>query len=722
MTDQLMAEEQAKLARTVAFIDAEIVRLRDSRPQTAAYTAAAQEQQRIIDEKLERFEDARSQPFFGRVDFAGSGDVTVGYIGKHLIRDHVLSWTSPFAQLYYVGPDELSSIDTPEGPLRGQVVLKRSYEIVEARLLKVAEQFRLARPGEQASAATADPLVGRLSQSRDGHLRETIATLQPKQYEQIAATAEGVLLVQGVAGSGKSIVGLHRVAFLLSPLNGRATRPTASRVAFFGPSRTFLNYVGKLLPSLDVKDVAQKTIAEWLLSTLSRKVQVDDRDSLFERLLRQSAQQAEATARAAKIKGSLDFAATLDRYVQSRGEAFVAAAGAVSVETPGGATLIEAAHVRSMAAALRHLPLNRQRERLIGQLVEAAAKRVSTPDGDGHRSLSREFRWLARASVERQVQAFWPRLDFAREYRRLLSDPTELDRASRGWLRDDAHMLAASLPRSLARFHHEDLAALCYLDRLLNERPSAGFEHVVLDEAQEVSPLEVLVLRLHSRGDSFTILGDLAQNLSPTGVDDWKDLLKPLGGAAVSQHTARSSLRATAELTRFANAVLKVARPRSKSAVPIQRHGPRPAFRRSASYADMVTAIADDIRMLRAEGSKTIGVACKTALEARRLHAELRRAGVEHIALLDLRDEASDSTVIGPSYLMRGLEFDAVILAGAHSTVYTGTPLHNKLLYLAVTRAAHRLHIHWIKTLAKALGPTPSKPRARKKSRPARAS
>jgi DNA helicase-2/ATP-dependent DNA helicase PcrA len=230
---------------------------------------------------------------------------------------------------------------------------------------------------------------------------------------------------------------------------------------------------------------------------------------------------------------------------------------------------------------------------------------------------------------------------------------------------------------------------------LFNERPNAGFEHVVLDEAQEVSPIEILMIRRHSRGNGFTILGDLTQSLSPQGIDRWVEVLQLFRGATVSRYVARTSYRATYQITRYANRVLKAAVPRGITAVPYRRPGPPPSFRPARTYNAMVAAITADIRELEGQGVKTIGVLCKSVVDAKKLYRALRHHGIKDVAKLDDEETPSESVVVTPTYLTRGLEYDAVILAGASKEHYPPTPLHSKLLYLAVSRAAYHLRIHW---------------------------
>ncbi|MBI4663606.1 MAG: ATP-binding domain-containing protein [Verrucomicrobia bacterium] len=555
----------------------------------------------------------------------------------------------------------------------------------------------------------------RLSRSRGVELRETVATIQPEQYQQIAGQPAQVMFIQGVAGSGKSIVGLHRIAYLLSPFNELSARITsASRVVFFGPTRTFLTYVANLLPSLNVRHVPQRTVRDWLQSTLSAKVIIGHGEPLLEKLLRHSDRQWDALHKAAKLKGSLQMARTLERHVRAQAKRSKDAATPLAVRLDSPTLIIlERTVVRRIARSLPSDPLNTQRERLIENLIDAVWNDPASASVV-ERTEKKALRDRIHQQVEQQVNAFWPHLDFRREYRRLLSDSQALEAASIKRINEhDRALLTASLPRGHYVFQVEDLGALAYLDHLLTERPNSSFEHVVLDEAQEVSPIEFMVIQRHSQRRGFTILGDLTQSLSPQGIDQWRELLQLFPGATVSRYVARTSFRATREITRYANRVLKRASPRSVTAEPFPREGRPPSFIRSNTFKEMVEAIAIDIRRFDVQGVKTIGVLSKSAIDAKRLHQALRAAGLQHAWLMAGEDtRPGGNVVVAPIYLARGLEFDSVILAGASKDSYPDTPLHGKLLYLAVSRAAHHLNIHWVGQPAHQLCiPRPTRPK-----------
>ena len=216
-----------------------------------------------------------------------------------------------------MNPQELAQYSTPNGRiLSGSIDLKRRYRIENSILKDIEHVF----PNLEEIASTEldrNFMSERLSTEGRSGPEIAIETLKPEQYEQIASAAEDIMLVQGVAGSGKSLVGLHRIAFLLSPANGRGRTLNPSRVVFIGPTTTFLNQVSGFLPELGIENVRHESVKDWLIKQLSSKIYLQDKQSLLEKLLRQSNNQWDSLRKAAKRKGSLAMASCIESYVAS---------------------------------------------------------------------------------------------------------------------------------------------------------------------------------------------------------------------------------------------------------------------------------------------------------------------------------------------------------------------------------------------------------------------
>lgn len=725
MTEEnIYTEEEKNLERCISRID-EIIDedkrfLGMSKENAPVFGEAARDMRQKKEENIRNLSEARQSPYFGRIDFvreATPDSVDSYYLGEyHIPLDYVFNWRAPIGKLFYT--PSTGEYTSPTGRIKVVVNLKRELLIEETTLLDVVE-IPLLPPGEKVTPVKQTRIARQLSESKGTELKKIVATIQPEQYELIASTPYRVLIIQGVAGSGKSEVGIHRIAYLLSPFNELDLDISPNRVVFFGPSRVFLKYVSNLLPGLGVERVRQMTIPEWLRSTLPRRTRPSE-DKLLEKLLRGSRKDLSVEVKVAKQKVSLQMAYILDRYVQTmRNECVNDATSIVS-----GKVTVSRSRVRKIIKGLGSRPLNEQRRMAISNIEQEFGRGLLTKLDDSRRK-----------DITVQFDKFWPELDFRGAYIKLLSNRDYLLKTSKGAItEEEADYFGKSLSGKSKRVKLEDLAAICYLNYLLNGINKRGrrgrgdplFEHVVIDEAQDVSPIEFLLLYIYSSNKSFTILGDIGQSLLPhRGMTDWSEVKRVFSKEHPHSTDIRVSYRATREITKYANRILKLTAPRLPKAVAYERQGEKPLLIRSKSHNEMVKAIAEDIRSLKTKDIQTVAVLCKTSREASQLLIKLRKEGIDDAMLLDKPGYERTKIAVSPIYLSKGLEYDAVILTNARKNNFTGSDLHNKLLYLATTRGAHYLHIYWFGKIAAVLEdpslmPKTKKAKASKKRRKSR--
>lgn len=649
-----------------------------------------------LEDEVSRLTDARRDPYFGRVDFIEDGadsEPATYYIGRiHIPVDYVYSWEAPIASLYYQDSTTTKGYVARKGFIAGTVTLKRNLTINDCRLLRVVESFRLLPPGRDSEPVTfEDPLIRRVEEPRSRKMEDIVATIQPQQYEQIAAIPEKVMIIQGVAGSGKSEVGLHRIAYLLSPHSELGLRITPERVMFVGPSRFFLRYVDRLLPGLNIRHVRQSTIQDWLVGKLSHPVKIRRRDWLFERLLTLSKSTLEDELTMTRFKTSIEMAKLLNRHIESLLKDILQKVFDVRLANK---VVLKAPTLRNYIRTNRNIPLNELRR----QVIRYIERQVPRMPGMAPTESNAE-------SVEKLVDSFWPVIDFHRSYVDLMTDPRRLSEFSKGAL-DEVRARCFAMGASSGSYicDSADLGALAYLDRLLNRIPDSNFQHVVVDEGQDVTPLEYFLLSLDSSNQSFTILGDLAQSAIPhRGIVSWSEIARLFPKERIQLINVTVSYRSTNEITRYQNRILGKVDKRAPKAIPIGRHGEKPQFIRSRTYAEMVSAIANDIETMRRTAGLT-AVLSKTERESQRLLESMKERGIAASSLDDDPDK-DRGVLLCAIHQAKGLEFDSVILFNARDHVFPNDWTSNRLLYLAVTRAAKRLHIHWFGNLAEILDP-----------------
>jgi len=357
---------------------------------------------------------------------------------------------------------------------------------------------------------------------------------------------------------------------------------------------------------------------------------------------------------------------------------------------------LKATTIRNYIRSNKNTPLNELKKRVIRYIYNEISKKMETKPSES-----------IIQNIETLFDRFWRTIDFHKAYIDLITNPQRLIELSKGNISDDeAKHFAIGLSAGNYICDNSDLAALSYLDHLLNRIPNSFFQHVVVDEGQDVTPLEYFLLSLHSSNQSFTVLGDLAQSVIPhRGIMSWSEVGRLFPKERIQRMTVNTSYRSTNEITHYQNQILGKVESRTTKAIPVGRHGEKPQFIKSKTYEDMIVAIINDIKSLQKQSINLIAVLSKTERESNRLVQELKERGIT--ALLLDEDSGLEATVLVASiHQVKGLEFDAVVLCNARDYNYPDTWTNNRLLYLAVTRASQYLYIHWFGNLAKILIPT----------------
>ena len=245
-----------------------------------------------------------------------------------------------------------------------------------------------------------------------------------------------------------------------------------------------------------------------------------------------------------------------------------------------------------------------------------------------------------------------------------------------------------------------DLAAALYLDYAINGFQSERFEHVVVDEAQDVSPLEMALMQMHSANDTFTILGDLRQSILPyKSINNWNQLAVLFKRENVSRLDSRLSYRSIKQITQYANRILQGLPERTKMPIPHDRNGERPRLVGSKSAAGMHTAIADSVKKLTSlDDVRSVAVLTKWRQTAQDISKTLIDEGIEDIGMLTEGRLIETNVTVSSIILTKGLGFDAVIVANVRKDNFNESDFDRLLLYLTCTRARHHLEIHWYGT------------------------
>ncbi len=690
-------EEQNKLDSVLDEIGTQLARLR-AVPVYTGHDFTEQVLEAGREERRQRLAKSEPEPYFGRMDFEEDGKAAPArlYIGKTGLdgRDPgtlpiVIDWRAPVASLFYsfTGGEERVEYEAPEGLIGGTVHLKRNIMVRRSELERVVDTY--TRGGEEP-AVSDEFLLYRLGENKDNRLRDIVSTIQAEQDKIIRAEKNKALIIQGVAGSGKTTVALHRLAFLLYQYQEQVS---AEKMIIFAPNGMFLDYISGVLPELGVGDIQQRTFTDWASKLLDVESMLADPSETLDFWFGEAGGQAPGDEAPGRFKGSDMFRSMLDAAASA-----LEASGApeLAFEAWDGKVLPYETILHWYSDEYKHYSASGRKERVLARIhrwIEMELKNVR-PE-----ALRKEHKKKA-AAREKAYAKKWPDFSPLTLYKQIFGDAKD----TRGILPQEALTgIPASVLKSTrkdlkdGKIREEDLPALLYLHLLLNGIEGAErFDHIVIDEAQDFSPLQVSVLDRFVRGHSFTILGDLSQGIHAyKGVHAWEEMSDLFGGNETSYHALTRSYRSTMEIIGFANVILSGGVANAIEAVPVFRSGNKV---RMIDFGDAgaeagVQAAAKAIRALWNREHKTVSLLTRTQKEAEALHAALKPEFPE-INLIDgSMTQYEGGLSVLPLHLSKGLEFDAVVIADAGKSHYGDSEWDAKMLYVGCTRALHELWV-----------------------------
>ncbi|MFZ5814038.1 MAG: HelD family protein [Bacillota bacterium] len=699
------AEESQRLKETLTDVRAQLEELKavpplnmpeliDESMEALLHAELALERMRL--EQIRRLDLAHREPYFGRIDFQEGPDGRPEqlYIGKVGVQRSgssdplVLDWRTPMASLFYTtatGNTDEVSFEAPDGLHRGTLWLKRHLGIRQGILQRIVDAKVKGAPTE------AEPVIDqflsyRLQESRDSRLRDIVSTIQAEQNAIIRAPMDRPLIIQGVAGSGKTTVALHRLAYLLYTFRETIA---ASRIIIFAPNRMFLDYISDVLPELGVDGVVQTTFADWALGELADpEVQVADAADRLEYLFAPGKDPGEGADAPGRFKGSLLFQEVLDLAIAQYEATLVPEQDLVLWP---GATLRAQTVRQWFYEAYKSYPIMGRKERCIARAKKWADDHLMQFAGTMH---ERERRKLCHSAVQKWVK-LWPDHTPLELYQQILGakPPKKKGPANVGF----PDIPERVIRESVAHFKRgvvapEDLAPLVYVKaKLKGYKEDRQLDHVVIDEAQDFSPFQVDLLKRLTRGNSFTILGDLSQGIHAyQGVHRWEELVEVFEPEPTAYYTLEQSYRSTYEVMSFANQVISKLGAPAALAKPVFRSG-EPVRVEAATPKALPARIAEEIATLRQRKMASIAVIGRTEAECRTLHQALSDLGLEPELITPRQTSYRGGLSVIPAYLIKGLEFDAVIVADASARAYGLSRRDAKLLYVACTRALHEL-------------------------------
>lgn len=678
----------------------------------------------IMENRLRKLDESKDKPYFGRIDFKErlSSQTDSFYIGKHPVRESdgsmelVLDWRAPIADLYYsatLGKAEYKAVNKY---IEGDFKLKRRFTYTKEkdgtidRYFDEGERIIVAQSDGEGRALDDEFLRITLDEASTEKLKEIVATIAKEQNEIIRSEKNIPIVVQGSAGAGKTTVALHRLSYLLYKYKDSLK---GSQVCIVAPNDLFIEYISEVLPDLGSHDVVHTTFEELILKELKVKKYGESKDEILKKILEDD-EEGRILGEVSKLKGSMEFLSVL-KEMREKIEEGIGVNRDILLE--GEILYSKEELVRIFKEDLKHLNLNERLRVMEGYCKKNSKSRLKLVEGkieakydkkvkilknlyeddeyklrekikkeydtrdeilkklklNGNKSIKTYFSSLNKKKVTEYYEDFITNKDFI---------TSSFERVG---IKLEDKILDALTSFNKNKISADDLGALMYLKIQLSG-VDTFFSHLVVDEAQDYSLVQIEVLRQMARQDSITLVGDLAQGIySFKGIENWEDLHKLFPGG-FNYKELRQSYRSTVEIVEEANKTLKRMPLKIKEAIPVLRRGPIPQKLKLIG-GDISKTIDYVLEIMKKEGRRTLALVTKTNKEALEAYKELKKTHPE-FSLIEEKTKVGDlKNVVIPSYLTKGLEFDCVIIE--NEGAYGESLLDLRLKYVALTRALH---------------------------------
>ena len=648
---------------------------------------------------VKQLKTMEKNPYFGRMDFHEEGlpQVEAMYIGIGSLIDQtsglplVYDWRAPVSSMFYDYGLGEAEYEGPGGVFKGEISLKRQYRIKDRELVYMFDN-ELKIDDEVLQEA--------LGQSANEKMRTIVNTIQREQNQAIRNDRDSLLLVEGPAGSGKTSVALHRIAYLLYRYRDSIS---SENIVIFSPNRIFSDYISHVLPELGEENVHQTTFQDYAEPFLGWEWDVQTMMDFLERLLQADSESRSQCLELASFKSSREFQEILEqlvRYITEEATQFF------TVKLGEQVVITERQQAKLFRENYAYLPVNKRLAKIhqrIMFLIHPIKKELQRQVFQ-EIALSPEFEeeswWtMARETIRRvnikldPVKAKLDRhlkVDSLTWYLRLWQD-LELWEQVAGEIHrplGGADSLA-SLENALVSF--EDITPLLYLKGELEGYPvRREIRHVIVDEVQDYSPLQLLVLTKTFPRAKFTLVGDVFQSLNPyvwqKGQTNLETVFTNLKMGIVR---LTKSYRSTQEIFHFCNGILED----KSTAETVLRTGSKPVVQK-VGPKESIQALENQLTNYLEAGYQTIAIICPTVSQCQSIFDQLRQRN-SRLELSILNHEKAtfkSGIVVVPVYLAKGLEFDAVILPEVSSQIYE-QEYQRRLLYVACSRALHELSL-----------------------------
>ena len=587
-------------------------------------------------------------PYFGRIDFLEKKEnskVMPIYIGIHTFYDPesratlIHDWRAPVSSMFYDHELGEAGYRSPSGEIKGEISLKRQYRIRGGKM-----EFMI----ESALTVHDDILQKELSSNVDDKMKNIVATIQREQNQIIRNEDIRTLIIQGVAGSGKTSIALHRIAYLLYTFRDSIS---SKDILIVSPNKVFSDYISNVLPELGEETVPETSMEQILSGVLEHKYKYQTYFGLVNELLEKP---SSSLIDRIAYKASFGFISELDKFILHIENTYFKAADVKLTKY----ITIPAPFIEEQYLRFNRYPIRRRFDAMADYMLDMLKIQYAfTVTTAGRNLLKKEIRLMFAGNNDIQVY---------KDFFKWTNNPG-MFKMRKG------HTL-----------EYSDLAPLAYLHLALEGNGNQPFrvKHLLIDEMQDYSPIQYKVIQKLFPCRK-TVLGDAGQSVNPYGSSTAETIQKSLTASEIMKLC--KSYRSTFEITDFAQKIHPNA-----ELEPVARHGEKPQILQFGSAVEELSGIMGLISTYRKSGYKSLGIICKTEQQAREM-ADMLKSYANDISFLSSQSSAFvQGIVITSAHMAKGLEFDEVIIPQTDERNYR-SEIDKSMLYVAVTRAMHRL-------------------------------
>ncbi|EOU2021307.1 TPA: AAA family ATPase [Clostridium perfringens] len=624
-----------------------------------------------IDKKLKELTILKESPYFGRVtfndlEFDQKDTLYVGRFGvtpEGSYEPVIVDWRAPVASLFYHGSLGEASYTSPDGPIKCDIEGRRQIIVKKGELKGVFDS---------AIDVKDDILQMVLSNNSSDKLKDVIMTIQQEQDEIIRKERTSNIVVNGVAGSGKTTIALHRVAYLL--YNYR--KELEDKVLILGPNGIFMEYISQVLPSLGEVGVKQETFASFALKEMDSELYIMSFDKYLEKILSKDKEFIED----AKYKNSYEIIKDLDNLVKEMDKDYF---HVEDVKYFGDLVISKEEIEEMFNKHYEYMPLFRRSEKIKRIILSKIKDKRDEKVWELNEELRKEKEKLTPEEllIEENNLEFRRKLRIREIVKEVMDSRAKLD----SWIsREDVLDIYDRFNGNKKEYTINDLAPILYLAiKLEGKKATKDYRHVVIDEAQDYSPLQFKVVRELTGTKYFTVVGDVNQRLIKySDLAPMMELGKIFDDVNPEIYNLNKSYRSTYEIMEYANKYLDEDR-----IIPIVRHGKPVEEIEFHNNEELSESIIESLKEFSNEGLESIAIITRDKEELEKVYNLI--SNKVHLVKFDNEDVLyKGGNVIIPSYFAKGLEFDGVIIVDNGSSKDENEDL---IKYIMSTRALHRL-------------------------------